>query len=129
MEITLRIPDDVAKRLSDAGGDVSRRALEALALEGYRDQTLTLYQISEMLGLSRVETEDFLGRHHVPLSDGSGAGSRGGTIRSGVAPYGLASSRHDRRFQYHADPVPHRHWPRRPAEKTIRESIRTYGCA
>ena len=51
MEITLRIPDDVAKRLSDAGGDVSRRALEALALEGYRDQTLNLYQISEMLGL------------------------------------------------------------------------------
>ena len=64
----MRIPDDVAKRLSDDGADVSRRALEALALEGYREQALTLYQISEMLGLSRVETEDFLGRHHVPLS-------------------------------------------------------------
>jgi len=34
-------------------------ALEAIALEGYRDQTLTLYQVSEMLGFSRVETEDF----------------------------------------------------------------------
>jgi len=68
MEVTLHIPDEVAKRLSAAGGDVSRRALEALALEGYREQTLTLYQISEMLGLSRVETEDFLGRHHVPLA-------------------------------------------------------------
>ena len=69
MEITLRIPDDVAKRLLAAGGDLSRRALEALALEGYRDQTLTLYQISEMLALSRVETEDFLGRRPVPLSE------------------------------------------------------------
>ena len=68
MEITLRIPDDIAKRLSAAGADVSRRALEAIALEGYRDQTLTLYQISEMLGLSRVETEDFLGQHGVPLA-------------------------------------------------------------
>ncbi len=68
MEVTLHIPDDIAKRLSAAGGDVSRRALEAIALEGYRDQTLTLYQVSEMLGLSRVETEDFLGRHHVPLA-------------------------------------------------------------
>src|SRR6266849_328813 len=68
MEVTLHIPDDVAKRLSASGGDVSRRALEALALEGYREQTLTLYQISEMLGLSRVEIEDFLGRHHVPLA-------------------------------------------------------------
>lgn len=68
MEVTLRIPDDVAERLSASGGDVSRRALEALALEGYREQTLTLYQVSEMLGLSRVETEDFLGQHHVPLA-------------------------------------------------------------
>jgi predicted HTH domain antitoxin len=67
MEVTLRIPDDIAKRLSE-GGDVSRRALEAIALEGYREQTLTLYQVSEMLELSRVETEDFLGRHHVPLA-------------------------------------------------------------
>src|SRR5208282_4313981 len=68
MEVTLHIPDDVAKRLSAAGGDISRRALEAIALEGYRDQTLTLYQGSEMLGLSRVETEDFLGCHRVPLA-------------------------------------------------------------
>ena len=68
MEVTLHIPDDIAKRLSAAGGDVSRRALEAVALEGYREQTLTLYEVSEMLGLSRVETEDFLGRHHVPLA-------------------------------------------------------------
>ena len=120
----------MAKRLSDAGGDVSRRALEAIALQGYRDQALTLYQISEMLRLSRVETEDFLGRHHVPLSEiTEGAGSRGGTIRCGVAPYALASSRHDRRFQYHATPVTHRHWPRRPAGKAFRESVRTYGCA
>jgi predicted HTH domain antitoxin len=68
MEVTLRIPDEVAKRLS-AGGDVSRRALEALALQGYREQTVTLYQVSEMLGLSRVETEDLLGRHQVPLAN------------------------------------------------------------
>jgi len=69
MEVTLHIPDDVAKRLIAAGGDVSRRALEALALEGYREHALTLYQVSEMLGLSRVETEDFLGRHQVSLSE------------------------------------------------------------
>ncbi|MGD0403980.1 MAG: hypothetical protein ABSB66_12385 [Candidatus Acidiferrales bacterium] len=37
----------------------TRRSLEALALEGYREQTLTPLQISEMLGLPRVETEDF----------------------------------------------------------------------
>lgn len=68
MDVTLHIPDDIAKRLSATGEDLSRHALEAIALEGYRDQNLTLYQISEMLGLSRVETEDFLGRHRVPLA-------------------------------------------------------------
>lgn len=68
MEVILRIPDDVAQQLSASGGDVSRRALEALALECYRDQTLTLYQVSELLGLSRIETEDFFGQHHFPLS-------------------------------------------------------------
>jgi len=68
MDVILHIPDDVARQLAAASGDVSRRALEALALEGYRDQTLTLFQVSEMLGLSRIETEDFLGRHHVPLA-------------------------------------------------------------
>lgn len=68
MEVILHIPDDVARRFSAVGEDVSRRALEALALEGYRGQTLTLHQVSEMLGLSRIETEDFLGRHRVSLS-------------------------------------------------------------
>jgi uncharacterized protein YgbK (DUF1537 family) len=56
MEIILRIPDDVAERLAVSGGDVSRLALEALALRGRREQTLAVYQVSEMLGLSRVET-------------------------------------------------------------------------
>jgi predicted HTH domain antitoxin len=69
MEVTIRIPDEVAQQLFATGGDASRRALEALALQGYRDQTLTLYQVSEMLSLSRIETEDFLGQHHVPLSE------------------------------------------------------------
>ena len=50
MEVILHIPDDIANRLSAASGDVSRRALEALALEGYREQTLTLYQVSECWG-------------------------------------------------------------------------------
>jgi predicted HTH domain antitoxin len=68
MEVTLRIPDEFARRLSADGGDVSRHVLEALVVEGYRTQKLTLFEVSEMLGLSRIETEDFLVRHHIPLS-------------------------------------------------------------
>ena len=68
MEVILNIPDEIARKLSAAGGDVPRQVLEAFALEGYRGQTLTLHQVSKMLGLSRIETEDFLGQHHVSLS-------------------------------------------------------------
>ena len=69
MEVTLHIPDEIVKRLSAEGGEISRQALEALAMEGFRKRALSLFQVSEMLGLSRAETEDFLGHHHVPLAE------------------------------------------------------------
>jgi hypothetical protein len=69
MEVTLHIPDEVAKQLDPQGGDLSRRALEALAIDGYRKQILGVYQVSQMLGLTRTETEDFLGHNQVPLAD------------------------------------------------------------
>jgi predicted HTH domain antitoxin len=67
MEVTIRVPDELAHRLS-ADGDVSRQVLEAFALEGYRNNSLTLLEVSELLGMGRIETEDFLGRHNVPLA-------------------------------------------------------------
>jgi predicted HTH domain antitoxin len=91
MEVKLQIPDDIANRLAAAGGDISRRVLESIALEGYRDQTLTLYQVSEMLDLSRVETEDFLGRHRVPLAVIDGA-----DLNREAALFEAASSRNPR---------------------------------
>jgi Uncharacterised protein family (UPF0175) len=54
MQVTLHIPDDIAERLAATGGDVSRRALEAIALEGYREQVLTLYQVSETASTIRT---------------------------------------------------------------------------
>jgi hypothetical protein len=42
MEIILGIPDVIAQWLAADGGDVSRRVLEVLALEAYREQALTL---------------------------------------------------------------------------------------
>jgi len=63
MEITIRIPDDLASTLAGASGDLSRKTLEALALDSYRQGTLTQHQVGQLLGLSRIETEDFLARH------------------------------------------------------------------
>jgi predicted HTH domain antitoxin len=69
MEVTLHIPDEVAKQLAPEGADLSRKVLEALAIDGYRKQTLSLYQIGQMLGLTRIEAEDFLACNQVPLAD------------------------------------------------------------
>ena len=58
--IAVDLPEEIAKRLESAGRDVSRGALEAVALEGYRDGTLSREQVGRVLGLSFWETEAFL---------------------------------------------------------------------
>jgi predicted HTH domain antitoxin len=55
MQITVELPDDIARR-----ADPGREALEALAIEGYRSGALTHYQAGQLLGLSRLEFDRFL---------------------------------------------------------------------
>jgi predicted HTH domain antitoxin len=64
MVLTLELPDNIAQALSVPGGaDLSRKALEALAIEGFREKKLSQFQVGQMLGLSRIEAEKFLARH------------------------------------------------------------------
>ena len=63
MEVTIHIPDELARSLGQVGGDLSRRTLEALAIDGYRQGSLTQLQVGQLLGLSRIETENLLARH------------------------------------------------------------------
>jgi len=63
MTVTLDIPDEIARELAAAGQELSRAALEALALEGYRRGTLTQLHVGRLLDLSRIQTEDFLAEH------------------------------------------------------------------
>jgi hypothetical protein len=51
MNVTLEIPDDVARRLSAVGGDLSRRALEALVAEEYKQGHLTKPDLRRLLSL------------------------------------------------------------------------------
>jgi len=89
--VTLHSPDEVAKQLGPEGSDLSRQALEALAIEGYRKQILGLYEISQMLGLSRIEAGDFLGHNQVPLADLTVA-----DLDREAALYEAAARRHSR---------------------------------
>jgi len=66
MNVTLEIPDDVAQRLSASGGDLSRRALQALAAEEYRQGHLTKPDLRRLLGFQTSdEIDTFLKAHEV----------------------------------------------------------------
>jgi hypothetical protein len=63
MQITVELPQDIAQHPNPG-----REALEALAIEGYRSRKLTQFDVGQLLGLSRIHTEDFL-VCHVDLYD------------------------------------------------------------
>ena len=66
MVLTVKIPDDLAQRLSAVGGDLSRRALEALALEEYKSGHLTKSELRRLLGFGTREVLDgFLKAHEI----------------------------------------------------------------
>jgi hypothetical protein len=65
MQLNLQIPDDVARSIAEAGGDLSRRALEAFALEELRAGHITEFQFGKMLGLSRIQLDGYLKAHGI----------------------------------------------------------------
>jgi len=66
--ITVELPESVAEKLGIGQKDLSRAALEAIALEGYRSERLTGFQVREMLGLeTQLELDGFLKAHHIDL--------------------------------------------------------------
>lgn len=66
MQITLELPEDIAHGLEAKWHDLSRAALESLALEAYRSQTLSAAQIRRLLGFeTRMQLDAFLKEHEV----------------------------------------------------------------
>ena len=66
MELTVRIPDDLARSMSASGGDLSRRALEALALEEFKSGHITKPELRRLLGFgTRYRLDGFLKSHGV----------------------------------------------------------------
>lgn len=57
MDVTLRIPDEIAAHLTAGGGDLSRRTLEEL-----RAGRITEVELRKMLGLERIEEERSAGQ-------------------------------------------------------------------
>jgi predicted HTH domain antitoxin len=64
--ITIELPDAILNDLGKSPGEITRRVLEAVVLDGYRTQRLSRGEVRRLLGLSWQETEDFLARHGLP---------------------------------------------------------------
>ena len=68
VRISLDIPDDLVQQLAEKGKDLSRAALEALAIDAYRMNRITGLQLRTLLNIpSRYELDGFLKHHGVPL--------------------------------------------------------------
>jgi hypothetical protein len=69
MEITVEIPDEIAQRLDQTWGSLSRRLLEAMTADAYRCGKINTAEVRQILQLpSRVETHAFLKRMGVYLN-------------------------------------------------------------
>ena len=68
MQLALDLPDELSAALAASGPDLSRAALEAIALEAYRERKISTAQLQRLLGFeSRYELDGFLERHEVWL--------------------------------------------------------------
>jgi hypothetical protein len=66
MEITVRIPDDLAGRMSASGSDLGCRALEALALGEFRSGRITKTELRQLPGFgTRYRLDGFLKSHGI----------------------------------------------------------------
>lgn len=63
MAITIELPQEVEQLLNSEWPDLTRRAMEAVVLEGYRDGVLSRGKVADTLGLSFSESEAFLKKH------------------------------------------------------------------
>lgn len=68
MQVTMEMPDQVARQWGETPAAVGRHVMEDAAIEGYRAGRLTQRQVGAMLGLDYWQTETFLNERSVPLS-------------------------------------------------------------
>jgi len=65
MTISFELPQDIEQQIRMNGADLDREARELYLVELYRQDRITHHQLTEALGLSRLETDGVLKRHKV----------------------------------------------------------------
>ena len=68
MQVTVEMPDQVARQWGKTPNAVGGHVMEDAAIEGYRVGRLSQRQVGAMLGLDYWQTEAFLNERAVPLN-------------------------------------------------------------
>ena len=68
MQVTVEMPDQVARQWGATPDAVGRHVMEDAAIEGYRAGRLSHRQVGEVLGFDYWQTEAFLKKRCVPLN-------------------------------------------------------------
>jgi hypothetical protein len=68
MQVTVELPDQVARQWGETPDAVGRHVLEDATIEGYRTGRLSQRQVGAMLGLDYWQTEAFLQERGVSLN-------------------------------------------------------------
>jgi len=67
MQVRFEVPEDIARCLAAGRESLDRTALESLAAEGYRSDSLSETQVMRLLGLSsRFAVHDWLRERQIP---------------------------------------------------------------
>jgi hypothetical protein len=61
--IEVPIPEPLLRALGGKTAELSRRAFEALVANQYRTGELTHFEVSQLLGIDRFQTDGFLKKH------------------------------------------------------------------
>lgn len=71
MQLTIDLPDELSAVLAASGGELPRAALEAIALEAWRERKLTTAQLRRSLGFETSwQLDGFLKQREVWLDYG-----------------------------------------------------------
>jgi len=65
MAVTFQFPDEVEQRLRAQTPNLDAELKEAAALELFRQGKVSHYELSQVLGLDKYETNTYLKRHNV----------------------------------------------------------------
>lgn len=65
MSVTIDLPVEIESRLRTRTPDLAESLKEAAALELFRRGILSHFELSQVLGLDRFETDAYLQRHNV----------------------------------------------------------------